>query len=30
MTEAEQTIQLPPRDTKKMTDAEDRTEVKTR
>jgi membrane protein len=30
MTEAEQTIQLPPRDTKKMSDADDRTEVKTR
>jgi membrane protein len=30
MTEAERTIQLPPRDTKKMSDAEDRTEVKTR
>ena len=27
---AEETIQLPPRDTKKMKDAEDRTEVKTR
>jgi membrane protein len=30
MTEAERTIQLPPRNTKKMSDAEDRTEVKTR
>ena len=30
MTEAERTIQLPPRNTKKMSDPEDRTEVKTR
>ena len=30
MTDAERTIQLPPRNTKKMSDAEDRTEVKTR
>ena len=30
MTEAERTIQLPPRDTKKMSDEEERTEVKTR
>jgi membrane protein len=30
MHEAEQTIQLPPRDTTKMTDPGDRTEVKTR
>jgi len=30
MTEAERTIQLPPRDTKKMSDEADRTEVKTR
>ena len=30
MTEAERTIQLPPRNTKKMSDAEDRTEVKSR
>ncbi|HTE72437.1 MAG TPA: YihY/virulence factor BrkB family protein [Actinomycetes bacterium] len=30
MTEAERTIQLPPRDAKKMSEAEDRTEVKTR
>jgi membrane protein len=28
MTGAERTIQLPPRNTKKMSDAEDRTEVK--
>ena len=30
MTEAEHTIQLPPRDTRKMSDTDDRTEVKTR